>query len=627
MWFDVKALRAPGVRSACAVACGVVCLGLTAPQAVRAEDQLDPLVVTATRVPKALSRTLADVTVIDRETIERQVAGSVADVLRTVPGVQITRNGDAASTTSVMIRGSNTRHVLVLVDGVPVGSQSSGGATWETLPLAWVDHIEVVRGPASVAWGSDAMGGVVQIFTRKGQGTLGFEGGVGMSDQGLFNGDAALTGGQGAWDYAVGVAAETSRGFDARANSVVGTRAADRDGHHSNSAHLKLGWQPVTNQRVQLSASNMHVNNKYDASASSSLNDQALKDSSQAGLSWQAQWLPSWRTVTTLGQSTDDYMLRSSYDYHTSTRSQNASVLNQWTQGPHGVRMVLERRADRLLNSDLPLLAGGDRGNQADNAVGLGYDFQTTSGGASVTWRQDHNDRFGNHDTGAVGGDIVLAPGHRLRASIGTAFRAPTLYQLYSTYGDPNLKPETSLTRELAYTGEIGALNLGVTGYHTTYSDLIDFGALGVCLDTYYGCYRNTSSARINGVTFTAETMLASVRLTGSVDLLNPSDTDKHKWLARRARQEGKVRAEWSWWGWDLGAQAQLTGQRYDDAANTKKLGGYTLFDVDASRKLNANLSTVVRVTNLGNRNYQTALNYNSEPRAVYIALRWTPSR
>lgn len=627
MWFDFKALRAPGLRSACAVVCGVAGAGLMAPLQAGAEEQLDPLFVTAARVPQALSRTLADVTVIDREVIERQVAGSVADVLRTVPGVQITRNGDAASTTSVMIRGSNTRHVLVLVDGVPVGSQSSGGATWEALPLAWVDHIEVVRGPASVAWGSDAMGGVVQIFTRKGQGAIGVEAGMGLSDQGLVNGDVSLTGGQGAWDYAVGVAGEANRGFNSRANTVPGTVADDRDGHRSNSSHLKLGWQASAAQRLQLSYSGMHVNNKYDASTSSKVDDQALKDSTQAAFNWSAQWLPSWHTVTTLGQSTDAYETRSSYAYHTATRMQNASVLNQWTQGAHGVRVVLERREDRLLNSDLPVLSGGDRGSQADNAVGLGYDFKTSRGGVSLTWRRDDNDRFGSHDTGALAGDLVLAPGHRLRASIGTAFRAPTLYQLYSTYGDPNLKPETSLTRELAYTGEIGLVTLGVTGYHTTFEDLIDFGALGPCLDTYYGCYRNTASARINGVTFSAETTLSGVRLTGSVDLLNPSDTASHKWLARRARQEGKLRAEWAWLGWDLGAQAQLTGRRYDDAANTKQLGGYALFGVDASRKLTPNWSTVLRVSNLSNHDYQTALNYNSEPRTVFVGLRWTPSR
>jgi vitamin B12 transporter len=594
----------------------------------RADDQLDPLVVTATRMPQPVSKSLADVTVIGRDAIERQVAGSVADVLRTVPGVSITRNGDSASTTSVMIRGSETRHVLVLVDGVPMDSQSTGGATWEAIPLQWVERIEVVRGPASVVYGSDAMGGVVQIFTRKGKGAPHVEAGLGLSDQSTLNGDLSLMGAVGAWDFALGVAAETSHGFNASTTSRAGKAAADRDGHTSNTAQFKLGWLAAPGQRVQLGLSGQHVNNMYDASPTSNLNDQALKDSSHADLSWTADWLPNWRSAVALGQSTDAYEARTSYIYNTSTRVQTASVVNQLKLGDHALRATLERREDHLLNSDLPVLGDAGRGDQAANALGLGYEWQSELGALSGTLREDHSDRFGAHRTGALAAAWVIQPGDRLRASVGTAFRSPTLYQMFSTYGDPNLKPESSRTRELAFTHERDGLNLGITAFRTTYDQLIGFGALGTCLSDdpiYGGCYRNTAHAVIQGVTLSGGFMVMDVRLTASADFLSPKNSDTGKLLQRRAQREGKMRAEWAWADWLMGAQAQVVGKRFDDVNNTKALGGYALYGLDASRHLTPETSVVLRVDNLANHAYQTAMNYAQAPRTVFIGLRWAP--
>ncbi len=121
--------------------------------------------------------------------------------------------------------------------------------------------------------------------------------------------------------------------------------------------------------------------------------------------------------------------------------------------------------------------------------------------------------------------------------------------------------------------------------------------------------------------------MVGEVRLQGSLDWLNPTDTVRDKWLPRRARQEAKLRAEWTWLDWNLGAQGQFTSRRYDDAGNTKQLGGYAVYSLDASRKLSSELSVLAKVTNASNHAYQTALNYNTEPRTEFVGMRWTPSR
>ncbi len=627
MWIQSKALRAPGVRSACAVACGVMLAGAVV-QPVWADAQLGELQVTATRMPQPVSKALADVTVVTRADIERQGAGGVADVLQKLPGFQVVRNGDATATTSVMIRGSNSRHVLVLVDGVPTGSQATGGATWESLPLAWVERIEVVRGPLSAAYGSDAMGGVVQIITRKGHGAPRMELALGVSDQSMLQGELSTLGSVGEFNYLVGVTAQASRGFNTRSDVVPTSVAADRDGHAKHSSHARFGWQPMAGQQVQASLSSTHINNQYDASKASNVDDRAKKDSTQAALSWTANWMPAWQTVTSLGQTTDAYEARSSYVYHSATRTQNASVVNQVRLDDVVARVLLERREDHLLNGDLLLLGSEGRGDQKNNGLGLGLEWQADPVVLAVNGRVDNNSRFGVHRTGSAAASFKLAAGHAVRASVGTAFRAPTVYQLFSSYGDPALTPETSQTKELGYTYSEGGVQWGASAYRTHYDQLIDFNFNKICWTGSAGCYGNTAKARIDGVSLTmAGLMVGEVRLQGSLDWLNPTDTVRDKWLPRRARQEAKLRAEWTWLDWNLGAQGQFTSRRYDDAGNTKQLGGYAVYSLDASRKVSNELSVLAKVTNASNHVYQTALNYNTEPRTVFVGMRWTPSR
>lgn len=141
---------------------------------------LSPIVVTATRVPQPLADLVADVTIIDRATIQRSGETGVADVLARVPGIQISRPGNVGSPTSVFLRGAESRYTAVFIDGVRVDSQSTGGASWQTIPLAQIDRIEVLRGPAAAVYGSDAIGGVIQLFTRKGDGALTPSIGVGI---------------------------------------------------------------------------------------------------------------------------------------------------------------------------------------------------------------------------------------------------------------------------------------------------------------------------------------------------------------------------------------------------------------------------------------------------------------
>ena len=203
MFACLKALR-PGLIAVC---CATVWPSFA--------QILNEVVVTATRTEQLVSEVLTDVTVIDRQAIERTGAVGVADVLSSYPSVQFARNGGAGNTTSLFIRGANTNQTAVYVDGVRIESQSgSGGFTWQTLPLAQIDRIEILRGPAAAIYGSDAIGGVVQLFTRRGEGAFQPYAGVGAGTYNTYQVNAGFTGAQEQWDYAVGVTKEKSKGFN-----------------------------------------------------------------------------------------------------------------------------------------------------------------------------------------------------------------------------------------------------------------------------------------------------------------------------------------------------------------------------------------------------------------------------
>jgi len=619
-----SARLAPGCMAPGSLAWTLALLGVSA--MAQTQGWVEPTVVTATREPQSISRVLADVSYIGRDEIERQGGSTaVADLLKNLPGFELARNGGPASTSSVFLRGAETRHVLVLIDGVRVDTQSaSGGASWEAIPLAQIDHIEVVRGPASAIYGSDAVAGVVQIFTRKGQGPLTLDMGVGLGSRGLVSSDGQLAGSSGAWSYSVGLATERSSGFGARSNAVPRTVAADDDGYRNGSASARVAYAVKPGHSVSLSALRQHTNSGYDAKVNSSADDRSIRDLDSAALAWTAQWLQDWRSTLTLGQSRDRYETRPAV-YAAQTEAQNAAWANQLVWGEHTWHATLEGRQDRLLNSGLTSSAVKGEGTRRDGALGLGYEWQHEAYALQSAIREDHDSAFGTHVTGSLAGGLALNAQWRLRASWGTAFRAPTLYQRYSSYGQANLLPEFSRTSELGLQYHEGATQWGVTAYNSHVRDLIQFDAPGVCADTR-NCYRNVGQAQLQGLELTGEVSVVNVRLSGSASIDAPKNTQKDLMLARRARQHASLRAETLWAQWNVGVQMLTSGKRYDDAANLTVLGGYTTWGVDAQTSISPQFKLILRADNLTDKRYQTALNYESAPRTVFLGLRWTPA-
>ena len=579
-----------------------------------APASLTETVVTANRTEQRISDLLSDVSVIDRETIERSGAVGVADILARLPGVEMARNGGPGTTTSVFIRGAESRFTAVYIDGVRIDSQATGGATWEQIPLSQIDRIEVLRGPAAAVYGSDAIGGVIQLFTKKGEPGFHPYVGVGVGNQGTRRIEAGMSGTAGEdnrFDYSLGAAREISTGFNAR---PIPTQNPDKDGYRQNSANARLGFRIDARQRIDATLLASDMNAQYDGSLRN--NDTSFHQLRTAGLTHTGQWTDFWKTTVQATVSRSRYETEPSY-YLTKTELHNYLFQNEFRFGEHLVTAALERREDALQNAPL------DR-SRSQNALAVGYALKHGDHALQLHARHDDDSEFGAKNTGSAAYGYTITPQWRATVSVGTAFRAPTLYQRFSEYGLGSLSPETSRNVEASLRWAEGGSSASATVYRNKIQNLISFGAAGGCASSF-GCYRNTARAEYEGVTFAAAQRLAGFSLRGSLDLQDPKDEITGKQLARRSRQHATLGADTRIAAFDVGAEMQASGHRWDNAANTTRLGGYTLFNLYASTRIARDYSLVARVDNIGDKAYQFANTYATPGRVVWVGVKWAP--
>jgi len=577
----------------------------------------EAILITASRTPQALASVLADVSVIERADIERSGVSGVADLLARLPGVQISRSGGIAGTTNVFVRGSEGRHTAVYVDGVRLDSQSTGGTLWEQLPLDQIDRIEVLRGPAAALYGSDAVAGVVQLFTRRGQGALRPTASASVGSHGTAQAQAGISGGAGPVDYALSASHGRSDGFNAR---TLATANPDDDGWRRNAVQARLGWQAHADHRLEASLLATRLRSRYDSSATADdVSHHTLRTTS---LGWTARWTDSATTRVSAGQSQSTYETQPNY-YRTETTLRNHTLLHEQRFGSQVITGMLERRDDELLNP-ATAFATPLKGERHQDAIGLGWRGDFGDHGLQAQVRHDQDSEFGGKNTGSLAWGWRVAPQWRITAAAATSFRVPTLYQRFSQYGNPALVPESGRNVELGLRWSAAGSALSLSTWRNQISNLIAFGPPGPCADGF-GCYVNIGRARLEGLTLAGHTQLGAVTLRGSFDLHDPVNVDSGKLLARRARQFGTLAAETTWAGWTLVAELQGSGERFENATNTQRLGGYGLVNLFVSRPLLPGLTLEARLDNAADKAYELARTYATGGRSGQLALRWAP--
>jgi vitamin B12 transporter len=594
------------------------------PVLAQSESTLPETVVTATRVPQSLSSVLADVSVIDADVIARSGAVSLADVLVQVPGVEMVRNGGPLGTTSLYLRGANTNHTVVMIDGIRLDTQNgSGGATCQAIPVQQIERIEILRGPAAAIYGSDAIAGVIQVFTKSGQTGMQPSVGVGLGTHGTKTATAGLLGAVDGWRYALSLGRETSDGYN-----IQPAANPDKDDYKRDTASLKLGRDLVEGHRLEGTWVYTDADAGYDSTTNTgSVN--YLKDNrttqklNALGLYWDAKWSGAWSSKLGVTRARDQYQTLpepgATPSYDTQTIIETALWHNTlkwrdavWTVG-------LEGRHDALNNTGTT----PQNTKRSQRALALGYGQKVDAHSWQINARLDDDSEFNKHSTGTLAYGFAWSSQWRLSASMGTGFRVPTLYQRFSPYGFASLKPEESFNREVGLTYREGVQTFSAVAYHNRVTNLIAFGSAGPCASSF-GCYANTAKANLKGLTLSGATRWGDALLTASFDLQDPEDAVTGKRLARRAQRLLKLGAETTWLGWDWKADVLASGDRYDNAANTIRLPGYGLLNVGASRSIAPQTELLLRVDNLGNKAYETAKGYANPGRTLFVGLKWT---
>lgn len=569
------------------------------------------IVVTASAMPQTVDAALASVSVIDRAEIEASGAPDVYALLRLEPGVNIVRSGGPGTQTTVFLRGTNSNHVLVLIDGVRVASLNTGAFAWEQLPLDAVERIEIVRGPRATVWGSDAIGGVIQIFTRK------LEGAAVAVRYGSHD-DATGSFGFGHWNdqgegfsihagirHADGISAQNLTGFSFH---------PDDDGLRNRNLSVR-GAVKVSTQRLSASGFFSDSVVEFDQGVSHNI-EQAV------GVDLQGELAPGWGHRLSFGSAREDL---STPAFSNRFRSHRKSLA--WRHhiklGPHqqltaGAELVHERGANIDTSSGTNIF-DGERDNRA---LFLGWFGQRERIDWELSARHDDNDVFGAASTGSAALGVRMTPDLRLVASWGQGFRAPNLNEQFSPgfggyyAGNSALEPERSHSSELALEwNPTSELHMRLSHYRTEIDQLISF-TRGELFQA-----ENIAHARINGTEASLDWHNAVWSVQANATWQDPRNLDSDTPLLRRPRQKASVvlsRAlgerssaglEWS----AVGARPELGGP----------LPGYTLVHARFNLELGQHTRVNLRVNNLLDRNYTELRGFNTLGRTFWAQFAW----
>lgn len=592
----------------------------------------DTMVVTANRFQQPLNTVMAPVTVVTREDIDRWQSTSVTDVMRRLPGVDVAQNGGMGQSASLFIRGTNSSHVLILVDGVRLNQAGvSGSSDLSQFPVSLVQRIEYIRGPRSAVYGSDAIGGVVNIITTREKDGTTLNAGVGSNGYQSYNGSTQQKLGDNtrvtlAGDYTY------TKGYDVVADGNTGGQPqTDRDGFMSKTLYGALEHSFSDEWSAFVRGYGYDNRTAYDNSPYMGV----LVDTRQL---YSQTWDAGVRFNDDIfhSQLTSSYSHSKDYNYDPNLgRYDSTATLDE-------VKQYNLQWANSVDVGHGNIGAGVDWQKQSTepgtNYVTNGYDIRNT--GLFLTALQqfgqftfegavrgDDNSQFGDHGTWQSSAAWEFIDGYRFVASYGTAFKAPNLGQIYSTgYGNPDLKPEESKQWEGAFEGLTAGVNWRVSGYRNDVDNLIDTRG-NYPNQQYY----NVGKARIKGVEATASFDTGPLAHTLSYDYLDARNAQTNELLARRAKQQVKYQLDWQVYDFDWSVTYQYLGTRYDKkfdpvtyASENVKMGGVSLWDLAVSYPVTSHLTVRGKIANLFDKDYETVYGYETAGREYNLSGSYT---
>ena len=597
--------------------------------------KLSDVVISANRQVQARNDSSAANTVFTRADIDRLQPTSVTDLLSRVPGVQVAPTGGRGSLPGIFIRGTKSAQSLVLVDGQRIANTTSGDSGLQYLNVDQIERVEVLRGSRSVIYGSDAIGGVIQVFTRRNaeQGLqprlkLGFG-----SNQ-TWERSLGLSGGDEHTRFNLGASLDETAGINASHASFPSD--GDHDAYrnqsislnlsHSFSEELEAGFNLLDN-RGKSEYDNSY--GRYDGATGQSLGQKPYTDYTVSSASGylDAKLNDSWQSRLELGHSENR-------DTKRDTLSDDYSAFNTY-------RDSVNWQNDLTLDEQNSLIVGGDwyedrfhgsttftENSRWNRAAFVQHRFHSQWFSTELGLRRDQNQQFGGQNSWSGTLTLPVNPDNDLLLSYSEGFRAPTFNDLYypdTQYSNPNLQPETSKSYELQWRSQLSdSTRLEASLYRTDLSDAIILDA---------GKPQNVASARINGFEAALKQELFGWQGNLGLSLIDPRDRDSGHTLARRARRTVNLDLDRQFDQLGLGASWQAISSSYDDEANRNRLGGYALLGLRSSWALNREVSLSLKVDNVLDKSYARAKysylgeaqNYREEGRVWMLGVTWTP--
>ena len=603
---------------------------------VMANDDVDNIIVTGTRIPTNISESLSAVTLFQRADIERYQASDLFELMSRIPSASFVRNGGRGSSTSLSLRGNQSDHSLFPIDGVRIGSATTGGASLASINLATVERIEIIRGPKSNLYGADAIGGVVNIISRNTSdpSVFNIESSFGSNNTSETTAVAGINGDR--FNFTAAVNALHTDGID-NTESTDGVHGDD-DAFRNNSLALNLRYQLSDSATLKLSYNQNETEPEYDNSCSvgswpnsspvdCNIYTVGQVDSLFAAVDFEIneQWHSSFQMGRTNDEAKEaadniDLSTTGSGGEFNTQKTEATWVNNIFLGDDHTLTLGLDYLRDEVTSSTTY-----DEATRDNEAAFAQYQIQLGAVDTNFGLRYDDNEQFGDFTTASFLAGMNLTDNLRLIGSVSEGFKAPTFNDLYYPgYGDPSFTPEESTNYEIGLNASLGNALVTVAVFNNQLQNLIQYNSSSFQTD-------QTAEVEITGIEFNLDAEVAgwAVSLSGSV--IDPENKANGKLLRRRAEQSMSFDADYGFNDLTLGFTLRSEGHRFDDAANTIKLGGYTTSAIRASYRISDEWAVKAKVDNLTDKEYVTASsfglgNYRSVGREVMFTVAYTPS-
>ncbi len=594
---------------------------------------LDEVVVTAARVEQPLDQSLAHTTVIGHKEIRDSQAADIPSLLKSLAGVEIYQSGGVGKQSSLFVRGTNSSHALVLLDGVRIGSATSGMTAIDQLMLDQVERIEVVRGNVSSLYGSEGIGGVIQIFTRRGKGAPAFNAGAGAGSHDTQRATAGFGGEAGETAFNVQVSGFRTAGVSSIRTSLVPAVNPDKDGYDNTSVSANVRHRFGEGHSLSFSLFDSRAESQNDNSFGLTTDvNESRTEVGKVALVSENRFSETWQSKLQWAQGVDDTQnfLNGAPDLGLGARFKTVSDQIGWQNtlqlGEHNVlNLGIEQLKQRVTSS-----TAFTRTSRTDDSLFAGYTGVYGAHQVQLNLRRDRYSDFGAADTHLLGYGYDIDDAWRLTASTATAFKAPTLNDLFYPFvnfgfgfsyaGNPNLKPERSRNNELGLHYAADGQRADIVYFDNRIRDLIVNNNLPA------GTMINLGEARIDGFELTYAGQFGDTGVKAALTLQNPRDTQTGQALLRRAKSFANLGVTQKLGAWQVGGEWQHSGARADIDINTfarTTLAGYDVVNLTARYELDKQLGLSLRVDNLFNKDYMLAHGYNTLGRTLYVVLNY----